>query len=305
MPLMADLPRFHSPKEYLDLARSDAVTPQQLRALAASPYSFVLEAVAANPSTPADVLMTLLPKSTTSWNDISLLITLIRNPASPTELLAATSEMVLSRVGDRDDHKGFEAGVALAQRPDTPHAVLVALVEDPRATTDFRRVIARETTHSALRDMLKGDRSESVRHAAQRPGPVRLNMPVGPLADAYEVVLGDIRSARAPEPMMVNDDWARDLGRPAAMLRWPDGAGSGVAVWSDWSLAANVVLLADQIQQQIVEELWRLGRAAVWPECPDHPNSHPLKPIELDDVATWVCPHSNRRVAEIGRLSQR
>ncbi|MFF1823390.1 hypothetical protein ACFVWG_39175 [Kribbella sp. NPDC058245] len=54
----------------------------------------------------------------------------------------------------------------------------------------------------------------------------------------------------------------------------------------------------------------------VWPECPDHPNAHPLRPVAKGDQALWVCHHavqttgdlvpaaaeSGRAVAEIGQL---
>jgi hypothetical protein len=64
-----------------------------------------------------------------------------------------------------------------------------------------------------------------------------------------------------------------------------------------------VVQVADTLQEEIVEELCRLGRPAVWPECPDHPDSHPLKPIDLDGTAMWVCPRTERLVAAIGTLT--
>jgi hypothetical protein len=182
---MADLPKFHSPKEYLDLARSPAATAEQLRALAASPYDFVLEAVAGNRSTPPDVLAALTPERLDGWNDSSRLLALIRNPTTPTVVLEAAPELILPRLHARDDQRAFEAGVALAQRPGTPEDRLVALVEDPRATTEFRKVVARETIHSALRERLLSDRSDRVRRAAERPAPTRADTPVGPLAEAY------------------------------------------------------------------------------------------------------------------------
>jgi hypothetical protein len=38
---------------------------------------------------------------------------------------------------------------------------------DRRATTEFRKVVARETTRSVLREPLLSDRSEKVRRAAR------------------------------------------------------------------------------------------------------------------------------------------
>ena len=61
--------------------------------------------------------------------------------------------------------------------------------------------------------------------------------------------------------------------------------------------------LADQVQEWAVEELWNRGRSATWPECPFHPNSHPLEPAAVAGAALWRCPKTAERVAAIGALS--
>lgn len=61
-------------------------------------------------------------------------------------------------------------------------------------------------------------------------------------------------------------------------------------------------MLADQIQEAAVEALPSMGRAAVWPECPDHPNGHPLQAIVFDAAAVWTCPRTGHHISEIGRL---
>ncbi len=284
------MPGFQSPRDYLDLARSEEATQDELRALASSEYDFVLEAVAANPSTPPDVLAGLLPKTVKTWNDGALLLALVRNDRTPREVLEAVPALVLSRLRARDDHNSFEAGVALARRPDTPEEVLAALVSDKRATTEFRKVVARETAHPELRARLLTDPSERVRSAAGREpfaGGGTGQVP-WELAEEFELVVADIRSSGAPEPVISGEDWARAPGRPAAMIRWEDGGGRGVLVWAESPLVDNVVLLADQVQDAMVERLWQLGRPATWPGCPDHPGSHPLQARRIDD--TPVCP---------------
>lgn len=84
-------------------------------------------------------------------------------------MLRKTAALVLPRLADRHDYKAFEAGVALAERPDTPEEVLAAMVTDKRATPEFRKVIARRTTHAPILELLKSDRSARVRRAAERP----------------------------------------------------------------------------------------------------------------------------------------
>ena len=60
---------------------------------------------------------------------------------------------------------------------------------------------------------------------------------------------------------------------------------------------AATVTLADLIQDDALEELW----GAAWPMCAGH--SHPAQPALQDGRATWVCPRSQRPLAEIGTLS--
>ncbi|GAB3812456.1 hypothetical protein [Kribbella italica] len=66
--------------------------------------------------------------------------------------------------------------------------------------------------------------------------------------------------------------------------------------------AERVVHVADQVQEFILEELWGLGRSATWPECAEHPGSHPLEARLTDDGPGWVCPKSGRTGARIGEL---
>ncbi|HVA73809.1 MAG TPA: hypothetical protein VNF71_04515 [Acidimicrobiales bacterium] len=166
--VVADLPTFHSPKDYLDFVASEGVTPEHLRALAQCPYDFVVVQVAGHPLTPPDVLVALMPRELRTWNDSARLIALIRNPSMPPEELNSAPELILPRLHVRDDHKAFEAGVALSQRSGVHEDVLIRLVSDPRATTEFRKVLARDSSHHALRERLASDRSERVRRAAER-----------------------------------------------------------------------------------------------------------------------------------------
>jgi hypothetical protein len=122
------------------------------------------------------------------------------------------------------------------------------------------------------------------------------------LAQALQMVMADVRALDAPEPAVEDDDWAPDPGVASAMLRWDDGTGCGVHVCVGHPLSEHLVRLADQVQDEIVEQLCAERRPAVWPECPDHPDSHPLAPTLLDGAATWVCPRGGRPIGRIGGL---
>jgi hypothetical protein len=59
--------------------------------------------------------------------------------------------------------------------------------------------------------------------------------------------------------------------------------------------------IADQVQEWAVEERWERGESAVWPECPTHPDSHPLRAVQ----GAWHCPKTGERIAAIGQLLDR
>jgi hypothetical protein len=62
-------------------------------------------------------------------------------------------------------------------------------------------------------------------------------------------------------------------------------------------------VLAEQVQEWELEELAAAGFPATWPQCPDHPNSHPLSPEARGGQALWTCPRTGRRIAVIGGLT--
>jgi hypothetical protein len=160
--------RGRSPQDYLDLARSHVATEDQLRQLAGSPYPFVIEAVARNPSTPSDVLERLIRSDASSWNDQSLLLALAEHPASSPTVLTSIVQQVPQLLHERDAQPGFAAGIALFRRPDVPTELLLELLDAPGVTTEFRKVAARETTHIPVLERLRQDRSERVRRVVER-----------------------------------------------------------------------------------------------------------------------------------------
>ena len=157
--------RFHGPRDYLDLAESPTATAEDLRWLAESPYSFVLEAVARHPSTPVDVLDRLLARNP---ENIWLMHALAKHPAASRDLLSAIATHVPRLLHQRDAHAGFAAGIALYSHPNAPDEALLELLDHPQVTMQFRKVAARETNHPTALERLRRDRSEVVRRAATR-----------------------------------------------------------------------------------------------------------------------------------------
>jgi hypothetical protein len=114
-------------------------------------------------------------------------------------------------------------------------------------------------------------------------------------AAALETILRDLRAERAVLPDVRVD------AAYGTMLYAPDGSGQGIT-WPGGTGPDPLANLADQVQEWAVEALWSAGEPAVWPHCPTHPNSHPLRATVVADTAVWVCPASGGTVAAIGEL---
>ena len=132
------------------------------------------------------------------------------------------------------------------------------------------------------------------------------------LRASLEPVLRDMRNSGAIVPRVVEE--AHDDPGPGGVSAWiqpPDGAGShdvgsrGIHVQVGLPPAERLVGLADQLQDWEVEELAAAGRPATWPECPQHPGSHPLSPRVPGGQAAWCCPVSGQVISVIGALRPR
>ena len=122
------------------------------------------------------------------------------------------------------------------------------------------------------------------------------------LEAALAPVLADLTIATALDPEF------RDIDLPlnemaGTMLYLPGVGGAGVSISRGARRTDQVVSLADQVQGWTVEALWSLGRSPVWPECPEHPDSHPLRPMARSGAAIWVCPSSQDEMGTIGSLA--
>jgi len=122
------------------------------------------------------------------------------------------------------------------------------------------------------------------------------------LSEALVPVLCDLGTCGARVPDVRDKQWSDFLGQVTAMLHDTDGTAQGVFAMAAESLPQRIASVADQVQEWAVEALWRAGRPATWPECPEHPNSHPLAAAVQEDRAVWICPTTGHLVNDIGRL---
>jgi hypothetical protein len=65
--------------------------------------------------------------------------------------------------------------------------------------------------------------------------------------------------------------------------------------WDEW-----LVRVADIIQEAVIEDPQHWGSAS--PQCPSHPDGHPLNAAIREGVAIWCCPKGNF-YAPIGSLA--
>jgi hypothetical protein len=143
----------------------------------------------------------------------------------------------------------------------------MALSEHPRPLTDQEREVVREAAAPVLRDIAAS-------------GAIGLDLREEARADRGDEIV-------------------------YAWMSGADGV-TGVDIWISLgsSIAERVAELAEQLQEWEVEALWAAGRSATWPECPQHPNSHPLEPA-VAGGPVWRCPRSGDTICAIGALGSR
>lgn len=132
----------------------------------------------------------------------------------------------------------------------------------------------------------------------------------GELAQVMDPVLTDVRAAGAIVPEVHYEAWEERPDQVCAFIVPPGlspqdrhTGGRGVWVARFGPAGERLAELAGQVQEWEVEALAEAGRPATWPECPEHPASHPLAPhAESAERAVWSCPRSHRVVAGIGEL---
>ncbi len=89
---------------------------------------------------------------------------------------------------------------------------------------------------------------------------------------------------------MPAEGWLRDVRT---------GAATGILL-VDGTPLEQVLDATGKLQDAVVDVLW-----GAWPECPDHPNGHPLTVDERHGAAAWVCDRTGRVVARVGELPGR
>lgn len=123
------------------------------------------------------------------------------------------------------------------------------------------------------------------------------------LGTALGLVLRDLSATCSVRATVGEEVDFLGSGEDVVMVYASDGSGQGVSVAGHQSAAEQLADVADQVQDWAVEELCAELEPAVWPECPAHPDSHPLRARVVKGVAVWSCPRTRRVIAPIGELA--
>jgi hypothetical protein len=122
------------------------------------------------------------------------------------------------------------------------------------------------------------------------------------LRSALDLVLSDLLVTTGIAPEVRDTQWSAYEGQESAFLVASDGSSSGVFILGE-DTPTQVATAADTVQAWAFDELWSSGKSTAWPECPDHPDSHPLRPKVIAGNAVWCCPRTATVVDEVGRLT--
>jgi len=126
----------------------------------------------------------------------------------------------------------------------------------------------------------------------------------GPLREALQPVLDDLdRSHPGLIEAVLWDRGPRDdPSNGGVLLRDADGHGPILRPQEEADIHVRWQV-TDTAQEAVVEALWSAGKPAVWPNCPDHPNTHPLNAaISPSRALVWACPLSDRVICAVGDL---
>jgi hypothetical protein len=116
------------------------------------------------------------------------------------------------------------------------------------------------------------------------------------LADLERSRPGLLRLGPRPESAPFADPWGNDV---ASLWLWDIG-GQGTGVWlgePEEGPSAALFRASEAVQEAAIEAVH-----GAWPECPDHPASHPLELHEAGARPAWACPVTGRSVAPVGQL---
>ena len=116
------------------------------------------------------------------------------------------------------------------------------------------------------------------------------------LADLERSRPGLLRLGPAPGSVPAVDPWGNDV---SSLWLWETG-GQGTGVWlgePEEDASAALFRASEAVQEAAIEAV-----RGAWPECPDHPDSHPLELHDAGNGPAWACPLTGRSLGPVGEL---
>lgn len=152
----------------------------------------------------------------------------------------------------------------------------------------------------------------------RKPTSPELQQAIDRAEAALKLVISDVESTtsvRERSTILRYDDWIfEDAQNPDSWLFGEGGAetdedddeddelalacrfgGHTFALHGAQSIAEIAVDILDQVQDDVIDELW-----GAWPVCPGH--QHPMSPTVVEDMAMWTCPAETDIAVPIGHL---
>ena len=133
--------RSHSPKDYLDAARSHDAEAELLAGLATTPYDFVQEAVAEHPNATATVLLAVMPVELRNWGHHALMRKAVQHPAADDAVFALAHHRVAQAL--TNGQRPYGVAIALARRGALTAQDVEALGRLPGASARLRHGLRR------------------------------------------------------------------------------------------------------------------------------------------------------------------
>lgn len=157
---------------------------------------------------------------------------------------------------------------------------------DPRVPEVLRSVIDESNVASANR------RSQS------RTDPEQFSR----LLEFMTPLIMDIEATAGIVPDVEDTSWDPDPEAVSVIVGKAGIKQQGVRIWLNLSPAERLADLARQVQEWQIETQWRAGGNTSWPNCPIHPDRHPMAAEVRGESASWCCPELGTAVGKIGEL---
>ncbi len=161
---------YHGPKDRLQAAQASDTPPEELARLSQSEYTFVREAIAANPKTPQAVLHALIPAKLQSEDDFRVALGLIHNPVLQPQAYAAIGNLFLQSLDQIVPRAYFPTALldAFVRSKSAPPASVTVFADPDSIPRRIRERIAAPGVRPELLTKLLDDPSEKICARAKR-----------------------------------------------------------------------------------------------------------------------------------------